>query len=248
MACALCLSEKRLCKSHIVPDFMFRRLYAIEHEFFVMKLSEGQSKKFNKTFCEKLLCLDCELQLSKWESHASNFFYGNLPLTGRPVGNHFLLKGADYRVMKLFLMSILWRFSVTTNPHLKGSLDLGPHQGRLRKLLFTSDPAEPWRYGCTITAIMLEGTHVPDLIVPPGLIKEWGQRIHRIVAGGFLFAFFASSHPPPQAVRATMLQEDGSFLLARGDLREIRYLSAVSQRAARIPIDSLSVPPIRLAK
>jgi hypothetical protein len=59
---------------------------------------------------EPLLCYDCEQKISAFEDYAKRFFYGSsdpirlsLPLLPDPVFT------ADYRKMKLFQLSILWR-------------------------------------------------------------------------------------------------------------------------------------------
>jgi hypothetical protein len=208
-----------------VPDFIFRSLCGDEHEFFLLT-SSGKPKQFHRTFCEKLLCEKCEIQFGKWESYASRFFYGGMPLTGRKWGKNFELSGVDYAPMKLFLMSLLWRFAATSIPWFKG-VDLGPHKEHLRKLLLKSDPAEPWRYGCLIGAVLDNGKHIPDLIVPPSQIRISRERWYRMVVGGFLLTFYGSSHPPAEGIGAAMIQEDGRFILTPREVCELPFLSQV---------------------
>jgi hypothetical protein len=136
--CALCLEDRKLCNSHIVPDFLFRRLREEERTFYVFSGDTEKRRAFRKTFSEKLLCTNCETHFSRWESYAAQFFSDRIPLTGGPEGRHLALSGVDYPLMKLFFMSLLWRFAVTTNPWFKGC-DLGSHRERLRLLLLASN-------------------------------------------------------------------------------------------------------------
>lgn len=132
MECALCLESRKLCNSHIVPRFIFDRLREEDGTFFVVSTGEEEPRRFHRTFSEKLLCSPCEERLSRWEGYASRVFSGGVPLTGVRHGKALYLKGIDYSNFKLFLMSLLWRFSVTQNPWL-GRCDIGPHSERLRK-------------------------------------------------------------------------------------------------------------------
>jgi hypothetical protein len=141
--------------------------------------------------------------------------------------------------MKLFFMSLLWRFAVTTNPWLKGC-DLGAHKERLRLRLLASDPAEPWRYGCSITAITVDGTHLPDLIVPPSVCRIDGHFCHRLIVGGFVLSYFVTSHQPKAPIPNILLQEDGHFILSRSELHEIPFLRDVVAKAVFHKSDKVS--------
>jgi hypothetical protein len=232
MVCALCLQDRKLCNSHIVPDFIFKRLKEEEGCFYVFRSSSNRFKSFGKTFSEKLLCSECETLFSKWEGYAKKFFSDEIQLSGYARGNHFVLSGADYAKMTLFFMSLLWRFSVSTNPWMKGC-SIGPHSERLRKHLLASDPLESWRYGCTLTAVMVDKIHVPDLIVPPSEVRVDGHRCVRLVVGGYLLTYFVSSHRPSEGHRNIVMQEDGQFILSRFELFEIPFLAEIAAAAAR---------------
>jgi len=232
MQCALCLEDRKLCNSHIVPEFIFKRLKEEEGCFYVFRSSTNRFKSFGKTFSEKLLCSQCETLFSKWEGYAKQFFADEIPLSGYARGDHFVLSGADYPRMKLFFMSLLWRFSVSTNPWMKGC-SIGPHSERLRKHLLESDPLEPWRYGCTLTAVMVDRVHVPDLIAPPSAVRVDGHRCIRLVVGGYLLAYFVSGHMPSETHQKVVMQADGRFILSRHDMFEMPFLAEIAAAAAR---------------
>lgn len=72
--CALCLKEKPLRDSHIIPKFVGKWLKE-EGTGFLVNASDG-SKRVQDLGTEKLLCEDCEQKFSKLEnSFASNIFY-----------------------------------------------------------------------------------------------------------------------------------------------------------------------------
>jgi hypothetical protein len=79
--CKLCLCEKELRHSHILPEFMYQNLY--DHapkRFYTLNVdldNSGKSKKRieQKGLREYLLCGDCEVQLSKCENYAAETIY-----------------------------------------------------------------------------------------------------------------------------------------------------------------------------
>ena len=237
MTCALCFKEKKLSNSHIVPDFIFKTLYGDKHEFYVVNAVE-KPKRYHRTFAEKLLCQSCEAHFAKWESYAKGFFYGGMPLDWERWGSHFKISGVDYAPMKLFLMSLLWRFAATSIPCLQG-LDLGPHKEHLRNLLLASDPVESWRYGCTIVAVANKRKHTHDLIVPPWSIRLSRERWHNVVVGGFLLSYYGSSHPSGNNAGAAMLQESGELILSPREISQIPYLVEMNRALVKPDLDSL---------
>jgi len=223
MQCALCLEFKKLQRSHIVPDFIFSKLLGEEHEFYVVGTTENP-KKYESTFREKLLCQSCEQLFGKWESHASRFFYGGMALEGEVWGKHSVIRGADYAQMKLFYMSLLWRFGVTTIPWFRRSFLNESHRERLRLMLLNSDPGEPWRYGCRLTAVTSDRRFVHDLIVPPMPFRIGRERWCHIVVGGFLLTFYGSSHVPIGEELHGMITESGELILTPREMRDIDFL------------------------
>jgi len=109
--CALCLLERKLCKSHVVPEFIFSKLYGADHEYHILK-SGAPQKVIKRSLSEKLLCLQCERKIANWEGYAATIIYGGSILRGRREGRFLILEGLDYKPLKLFFMSLLWRASV----------------------------------------------------------------------------------------------------------------------------------------
>jgi len=177
MTCALCQKNKQLRRSHIVPEFLYKEFYDPKHRFFSLSCTPSEREHLHqKGLRESLLCADCELLFSRFENYAAKVFYGNDVAASERHGDLLLLHDLDYNTLKLFLLSLLWRFGVTSIPELKGAR-LGPHAERLRSMLLTEDPGDPLTYPCMLTAVMWEGKHLGDLIVPPCLAKLGGQHI-----------------------------------------------------------------------
>lgn len=162
MKCGLCLQEKKLVnKSHIVPDFMYERLFDDKHRIDLVRLKEKKpipQKPLPQTSLNEpnLLCSDCDgIKLSQLE----NYFRQNLFDPVREYSKTFpppkdleiVEFSADYNKIKLFFLSILWRHSILKKPENK-PISLGKHQEIIRKMIYENDPKEihdyPFSFYC----------------------------------------------------------------------------------------------------
>ena len=90
MTCALCLQERPLRRSHIVPEFMHGQMYDAKHRFFgISSIASKPNKLFQKGLREELLCAGCEQHIARYESYASRVFYGNPKINVSPAREGF---------------------------------------------------------------------------------------------------------------------------------------------------------------
>ena len=231
MPCALCLADAPLRLSHIVPEFLHRDMYDEKHRFFGLSSTpEKAIRQFQKGLREELLCGKCEQTLAGYERYGSRVLYHD-SLDGTLIGNVVGLRSLDYRSLKLFFLSLLWRFGVTSLEIFQ-STKLGPHQEELRRMIHEGDPGEALKYPCLLSAVMFNRKHVSDLIVPPSVGRVEGQRVWQIIVGGFLMSFFVVSHNPPASLHALFLQEDGTFNMQIREMREIDFLYEFTREMA----------------
>ena len=143
--CKLCLTEKELCKkSHIIPDFMYKEIYDEKHSLISFKthtLHSGQIV-FNGAYEKDILCEDCDNNLiGGFENYASRVLYGGkIPVSIKnfikPDGLEFSqAQGVDYIKFKLFLLSVLWRASISSNDFFS-SVSLGSlYEEKIRQMI-----------------------------------------------------------------------------------------------------------------
>jgi hypothetical protein len=110
-ACGLCGSNEPLQQSHILPNFLIKRLRQPNGRFYA---ASRPQRPLQKGAVARLLCLTCEQSFSRWEQRAKETFYpdgiaARLPLRYRPW-------------LQLFALSVSWRALVflkhsTPNPY-----------------------------------------------------------------------------------------------------------------------------------
>ena len=131
--CSLCLLEKELCRSHILPQFFHEILKEQEGAFWsasgdpLRRLRKFQTGKF-----EYLFCKECEGIISRYETHAS-LVLPRILATDASSQKYLLFKEYDYIKFKLFGLSLIYRFHVSKREH--PEVNLGPHAEKIRKML-----------------------------------------------------------------------------------------------------------------
>jgi len=203
---------------------MFGPLYDDKHRFFGISNNPKKNNRiYQKGLREELLCRQCEGRLSRYENYARNVFFGDA-LT-RPARSKvgLVFSDVEYKPLKLFLMSLLWRFSVTKIEHYR-KIDLGPHQEPLRDMIISDNPGNWLVFPCMITGLLFEGRHIADFVIPPMQTRFNGQRVWVFVIAGLLFHFFVSNQPPPDRIHGAFLREDGLLHVPISDIREIPSL------------------------
>jgi hypothetical protein len=211
-ACKLCLSVGELRDSHIISEFLYKSMYDEKHRFHVVAAGDLQSSYEQKGYRERLLCQSCETKLSKWETYARGLLTGGTLLQYRREGTITWVEGIDYSRFKLFQLSILWRAAVATREFFS-KVTLGPHAERLREMLLTEDPGEPWEYGCVTIGIHRQGAMVP-IIVQPTPVKILESKGVRFTFGGYFWAYRIASHRPIQpGFSEAVLQRSGRLAI-----------------------------------
>ena len=224
MSCALCTRELPLRRSHIIPEFLYKTLYDSKHRFHQISADpEKRSELLQKGLREPLLCEGCEQRLSALERYASMVLNGGTSIGIQQQGKKLLLSGLDYKKLKLFQLSILWRAGIASS-EVFSQVSLGSHADRLREMLDSENPGPYHAYGCLMLTLMHEGQVVQALIVPPTWARLAGHFAYRFVFGGLVWVFVVSKHAPPEFVSKNFLQEDGTCVVRLQDMQELTFL------------------------
>lgn len=113
--CRLCLKHARLCWSHALPNALFRPIFRSNDGKAIHLVDDEHTPNHysSDSWDVELLCLACEKALN--EAYDS---YGMSVARGKGIGVHkdadavTLLK-LDRRRLRMFFLSLLWRFSVS---------------------------------------------------------------------------------------------------------------------------------------
>ena len=135
------------------------------HKYLVFSQKADRIMKRPKGIYERLLCIDCEKHINTWENYCRDIFRDNNFKTSE-IPNWLIMSGIDYAKFKLFLMSLIWRSSITTREDFS-KVNLGPHSEIIRKMLLNNDPGEIYQYGVMTILPSLSKELSNQMIMPP---------------------------------------------------------------------------------
>jgi len=204
--CRLCLKEKPLVKSHIIPDFYYNisGMYNEKHQILFSSFQEiaagkKPSKQFSGEYDNNILCSDCDGRIiGSYETYAAKTFSGE---AGTEMANFILADNTkcrryyniDYRNYKLFLLSILWRMSISSRPIFR-DVNLGDwHNEKLREMIYAGDPKEINTYPILSSHYFNDEAITDSLIISP--IQYGGNISPKVLSilPGYIHIFIISS-------------------------------------------------------
>lgn len=230
--CNLCLRRRELRKSHILPEFFYSETYDEKHRAIQVSSQPREKERFiQKGEREKLLCGACELHISKFESYAAPIIKSLPNLPADRTGKFLITPNVDYKLFKLFQMSILWRASISTSP-IFSQVILGKQQERLRKMICEVKPGMSHNFGCAMH-IIPDSKKLKQIIWSPERIILEGRSLYRFQIGSIYWFFSITSFPKDHPVRALFLTEDGNLpIMVAPQEKEEEIIKGITQQIA----------------
>lgn len=202
MPCRLCKKEVELIRqSHVIPKFMYKGIYEKNKKFVEVNLFKPDDPKFRPTpaYDQYILCRECDnIVLSRLETYASEIFYEKTDLKiekERETGvTSLIIKGVDYKKFKLFLLSILWRASISTNPLFK-EIDLGPrYEETIRRMIYENDPGDPDDFPVCVFGIKSAENLMLRTVIQPRRLKTSGNTSYMFFINRLFYYFNVSRY------------------------------------------------------
>jgi hypothetical protein len=230
--CKLCKKEKKLIEAHIIPKFMFKKMKDENHSFYDITYNldtkETKSKKTQKEDYDKnILCGDCDNGIigGIYEDYAKDALYGeNLNPEIAPKCKNFkntddgaeysICENIDYTKMKLFLLSLLWRASITDRPVFKEVSIGSKHEEIIRKMIYEKITPLETEYPIVITSFMRTENKFENLIAQPKRIRMKGGLngyIFLIDSLQFMFSVNSADHKIPEYILRSTIKESGEL-------------------------------------
>ncbi len=209
--CKLCKQMASLCRSHIVPEFFFRRLYDEQHRCHELTIPSGKTSLLQKGLRERLLCKRCEARLSRYEKCFSQRIYPNIDSQAFTITDNPTIC-VDYMPFKLFVLSLFWRLSVTSRTEFVET-PLGDAEGRIRKMILTESPGGRNEYPPFIVKSLSKDDILHQVIMPLGVAEIAGMKYACAALPSILLCMCISSNSEHSNMSHFFLQEDGTIAL-----------------------------------
>lgn len=224
MHCKLCLQDRKLRNSHVIPEFFYKPGYDEKHRINVLSTIPTEKNQYaQKGIREKLLCDNCEQIFSPWEKYVREVFYGGVEKRIYHDREKVILQYLDYTSFKLFQLSVLWRSSVASVKFFS-RINLGPHEEKIRRMLLNNDPGEPYRYGCILIMITDESKPIDSLILQPESLKYEGHRIYRFIFGSMMWLYLVSNHTDQFPYKEMFINRAGDVIIYKRSMERIEFI------------------------
>ncbi|WP_418501226.1 hypothetical protein [Flagellimonas sp.] len=245
------MQEKSLIKAHIIPDFMYSGMKSEEDKNIFLEVTYNLDTRWSKQrkiqtgdFDKNILCEDCDNRIigAKYEKYAQISMYGkNIDPKFAPIcknyknpNNEFeftICRNIDYGKMKVFLLSILWRASITKRKVFK-AVDLGTkHEERIRQLIFDNIIPNALEYPIMMISFMRTKHNFKNFIAQPKKIKfKDGLIAYVFLINSIQFIFFVNSidHKIPEFIEKSMLKENGEMTIIHlPNGKELEFLKGI---------------------
>ncbi len=192
--CALCLENKDLVKSHIIPNSFFKRIKPKGKATEINVYSAKPRRTVQNSWYENLLCSDCETLLSEWERYSIGVIYtpevvGVKKEIGSKLGERWF--GVDYKKFRLFQLSILFRSAVAKGSAYANVRLSEKELTQLRDSLVKSDPIEPHKYGCIVSVLLnpVDNKKLNKTVGSPSFDIRNGRKQFIFVFGGYIWEY-----------------------------------------------------------
>ena len=225
--CRLCGASSGLRESHIFPKCFIRlvRRETTDNRFYEM--SRETSRLVQDGPKEHLLCGQCEQQLGRYEKYSKEAFHesrhGIQVLDGGPW---VTITGLDYRKTKLFLLSVIYRMSVSSLRQFK-DVALGEYEDVVRRMLIAEDPGSNDQYPIGAIVPLIKGNVEECVLCTPSVCRRDVVTVYTMIIGGIFYLFFVPRLSPDlsmiHSVNAQLggkwiLNESGTWVMPKHDL------------------------------
>lgn len=235
MACKLCGLDTKLVKAHIIPDFMYGTMYGEKHTIVQVSLDDISNRKVMQTghYDKTILCATCDNDIiGSYERYASKIISDKTLFTERltPEGVKHYEMSIDYPIFKLFLLSILWRSSITTLPFFK-HLSIGHYEEKVRKMLLDRQSFTSEVFPMTVVKVNPDKEGHSKVIVDPITTIGTKPFYSVFLINGFVYSFLLDDNVIDFEFDSFAVKEDNRLIIPILEGQEATdYMYNIAQR------------------
>jgi hypothetical protein len=220
--CRLCLTPSSLRKSHIVSNSIFdlvrdrtmnNRFYAIGSK--TENIVQDGPKEY-------LLCDKCEQKIGCYEKYYKEAIHlSRHKIEILQDGKVAIIRNLDYKKIKIFLLSILWRMSISSLPQF-ANVSLVNNEDIIRKMIFEEHPGRSNEYPIAAIIPLIDDKMQEGWMFFP-IISDRPDRItYYMVIGGILYLISMTQHD--RHFDKWLLYESGHWAMRIIDFYKIPFI------------------------
>lgn len=140
MICKLCEQDRKLIKAHILPKSFYKPLIEDSEPPKVYSSDPEEYPRRSRTgiYDKNILCAECDGKIGVWDDYAHDLLINKAEDKSLFIDGgcgYKLVLNYDYKKLKMFTVSLLWRASISGQQHFN-NVDLGDKKNdRLRNIV-----------------------------------------------------------------------------------------------------------------
>lgn len=224
MKCHLCLQKKKLIKAHIIPESFFLPLRDGKKAPKILSNIEGEHPRRSLIgiYDTSILCSGCDNVISDWDNYAQDLllkkFSENLSVYNGTRKVAYKIDKFDYKKLKLFFISVLWRASISRQSFFK-RIKLGPYESLARKMILEKNPGSSEDFAVIVAKF---SDPIVTAILDPHMDKFDGVNFCRIYMTGFVIYVKVDKRKTPEFLKNYKIRENGPIYIILRDLHKSR--------------------------
>lgn len=235
-ACVLCDGDGKLVKAHVIPEvFLGELLRDRQTNRIYPEKGHGYPRRSPTGIYEPgLLCAKCDNErLGILDAYASELLLH--PLETRVPRElwestpTYEIAGFDYRRLKLFFISVLWRAHLSQDQFFH-AVDLGPWQNIARQMILAGDPGPADLFGVILFRYFVPNsdfTEVQHAQPSPVFVRHMDLNAYMLRLADYAALIKVDKRPFPDGVQNLVISPSGPLrIVLRNYLMTGEFLSA----------------------
>jgi hypothetical protein len=253
LECKFCHKQvPKLVNAHIIPRSLFKAALGNGKSFILTEVDDlDLDTKHHQSGIsdKKILREQCERIFGPYDTHAfevvtdllatKQIFHDSF---GKPFA--YISKMADYRLFKLFVLSVLWRASVSSLNFFQ-EIHLSPHEEKIRKMLENNDPQFKDNY--SVLCLYQTNHKYPSTVIPPFQQRiDSGINFCRLYLPlGIIFVIKVDSRPLPKDLLPWIVKSNSQtffkFVPYFGsyEMERVGAVQVLTKKHLRVPLKNV---------
>jgi len=206
MLCRFCEEDKELIEAHIIPRCLLQPLKDPSGSMVLVSKDSPPKRLPTGQYDNKILCADCDSQFSPWEKYTAALLVNDGAYDqfqqAKPGEDFYTIQIYDYASLKLCLLSILWKMSISDRDSYRG-VALGPFEAMIRRMLLDKNPGRTDAFPMFVYRLV--GELDSSTLRPTVLFKEEGVNVYELGLPGYVAFIKVDKRPPPKPIRERVL-------------------------------------------
>jgi hypothetical protein len=220
MRCKLCLENKEIIQSHIIPKVFFEYLYPESRDGSLLMIGKNKfTKRRPVGSYEKLLCKECDQSLGVYDNYAKKLLLDEDLKYFSDTDIAYEIDEYDYDNLKLFFISLLWRASVSDREEF-GHINAGPFEERLREMIILKSTGGEDEFSIFITKFDSDNEKIKN-IAEKNILFPAKQKMSHLnyyafyLSSGYKMYIKVDSRPTEDLYKKLILRDKGSLIILR---------------------------------